>query len=185
MILNGALRAYKCAYISFLPIPYPLSLLENLSDTSKKTYMIQWLSRPDPNYPIQKISSSKRPIYNSAFALKCMPHQMWTLPFALFFFLYGKFPWVWQVGLNLFFPYTGPWCMVSFFSGDWVALAVEIVKVLDVWSRTSTVCCKFFKKWTGFSLLVDWWWWKKALKWLMNSVWWWNWELIVNVIASQ
>ncbi|XP_057891076.1 A disintegrin and metalloproteinase with thrombospondin motifs 2 [Melospiza georgiana] len=64
----------------------------NVSDPSKKTYMIQWLSRPDPDYPIQKISSSKRPIYNSAFALKCMPHRMWTLPFALFFSLCGKFP---------------------------------------------------------------------------------------------
>ncbi|XP_062826362.1 A disintegrin and metalloproteinase with thrombospondin motifs 2 isoform X2 [Anolis carolinensis] len=30
---------------------------KNSSDTSKKTYMIQWLSRPDPDYPIQKISS--------------------------------------------------------------------------------------------------------------------------------
>ncbi|NXE79864.1 ATS2 metalloproteinase, partial [Cochlearius cochlearius] len=29
----------------------------NVSDPSKKTYMIQWLSRPDPDYPIQKISS--------------------------------------------------------------------------------------------------------------------------------
>ncbi|POI30778.1 hypothetical protein CIB84_005471, partial [Bambusicola thoracicus] len=29
----------------------------NISDPSKKTYMIQWLSRPDPDYPIQKISS--------------------------------------------------------------------------------------------------------------------------------
>ncbi|XP_054144240.1 A disintegrin and metalloproteinase with thrombospondin motifs 2 [Melozone crissalis] len=64
----------------------------NVSDPSKKTYMIQWLSRPDPDYPIQKISSSKRPIYNSAFALKCMPHRVWTLPFALFFSLCGKFP---------------------------------------------------------------------------------------------
>ncbi|XP_066469026.1 A disintegrin and metalloproteinase with thrombospondin motifs 2 [Tiliqua scincoides] len=32
---------------------------KNLSDTSKKTYMIQWLSRPDPDYPIQKISSTE------------------------------------------------------------------------------------------------------------------------------
>ncbi|XP_048346729.1 A disintegrin and metalloproteinase with thrombospondin motifs 2 [Sphaerodactylus townsendi] len=33
---------------------------KNSSDTSKKTYMIQWLSRPDPDYPIQKISSKQR-----------------------------------------------------------------------------------------------------------------------------
>uniref|UniRef100_A0A7M4EXW4 ADAM metallopeptidase with thrombospondin type 1 motif 2 n=1 Tax=Crocodylus porosus TaxID=8502 RepID=A0A7M4EXW4_CROPO len=32
----------------------------NVSDLSKKTYMIQWLSRPDPDYPIQKISSKER-----------------------------------------------------------------------------------------------------------------------------
>ncbi|XP_062976895.1 A disintegrin and metalloproteinase with thrombospondin motifs 2 [Elgaria multicarinata webbii] len=32
---------------------------KNSSDTSKKTYMIQWLSRPDPDYPIQKISSTE------------------------------------------------------------------------------------------------------------------------------
>ncbi|XP_028574056.2 A disintegrin and metalloproteinase with thrombospondin motifs 2 [Podarcis muralis] len=32
----------------------------NSSDTSKKTYRIQWLSRPDPDYPIQKISSKER-----------------------------------------------------------------------------------------------------------------------------
>ncbi|KAF7249266.1 A disintegrin and metalloproteinase with thrombospondin motifs 2, partial [Varanus komodoensis] len=32
---------------------------KNTSDTSKKTYMIQWLSRPDPDYPIQKISSTE------------------------------------------------------------------------------------------------------------------------------
>uniref|UniRef100_A0A2D4K5U3 Spondin-like TSP1 domain-containing protein n=1 Tax=Micrurus paraensis TaxID=1970185 RepID=A0A2D4K5U3_9SAUR len=64
---------------------------KNSSDTSKKTYMIQWLSRPDTDYPIQKISSSKRPIYNSAFAFSCLPHRMWTLPSALFFFLYGTF----------------------------------------------------------------------------------------------
>ncbi|NXB63479.1 ATS2 metalloproteinase, partial [Struthidea cinerea] len=31
----------------------------NVSDPSKKTYMIQWLSRPDPDYPIQKISSKE------------------------------------------------------------------------------------------------------------------------------
>ncbi|XP_051834688.1 A disintegrin and metalloproteinase with thrombospondin motifs 2 isoform X1 [Antechinus flavipes] len=29
----------------------------NISDPSKKSYLIQWLSRPDPDYPIQKISS--------------------------------------------------------------------------------------------------------------------------------
>ncbi|XP_034258942.1 A disintegrin and metalloproteinase with thrombospondin motifs 2 isoform X3 [Pantherophis guttatus] len=32
---------------------------KNSSDTSKKTYMIQWLSRPDTDYPIQKISSTE------------------------------------------------------------------------------------------------------------------------------
>uniref|UniRef100_A0A8D0GSP3 ADAM metallopeptidase with thrombospondin type 1 motif 2 n=1 Tax=Sphenodon punctatus TaxID=8508 RepID=A0A8D0GSP3_SPHPU len=32
---------------------------KNTSDTSKKTYMIQWLSRPDPDYPMQKISSKR------------------------------------------------------------------------------------------------------------------------------
>ncbi|CAM5159830.1 unnamed protein product [Natator depressus] len=32
----------------------------NVSDPSKKTYMIQWLSRPDGDYPIQKISSRER-----------------------------------------------------------------------------------------------------------------------------
>lgn len=176
----------------FIYIPFPISCVlsfsENSSDTSKKTYMIQWLSRPDPEYPIQKISSSKRPVYNSAFALKCMPHQMWTLPSALFFFLYGTFPWVCQVfsWAESFFLSTGPWSTVSFFSGDWVALAeVQIMKVLDVWSRISPVCCKSSKKWSGISLLVDWSWWKKALNWLMISVWWWNWELIVNVITSQ
>uniref|UniRef100_A0A8C9N8G5 ADAM metallopeptidase with thrombospondin type 1 motif 2 n=1 Tax=Serinus canaria TaxID=9135 RepID=A0A8C9N8G5_SERCA len=35
----------------------PTHSLRNVSDPSKKTYMIQWLSRPDPDYPIQKISS--------------------------------------------------------------------------------------------------------------------------------
>ncbi|XP_026540931.1 A disintegrin and metalloproteinase with thrombospondin motifs 2 [Notechis scutatus] len=35
------------------------SCSKNSSDTSKKTYMIQWLSRPDTDYPIQKISSTE------------------------------------------------------------------------------------------------------------------------------
>ncbi|KAK9406511.1 ADAMTS2: ADAM metallopeptidase with thrombospondin type 1 motif 2, partial [Crotalus adamanteus] len=35
------------------------SCSKNSSDTSKKTYMIQWLSKPDTDYPIQKISSTE------------------------------------------------------------------------------------------------------------------------------
>lgn len=87
LVTGQLLNANICCVTSFFS-----SIQGNVSDPSKKTYMIQWLSRPDPDYPIQKISSSKRPIYNSAFALKCMPHRMWTLPFALFFSLCGKFP---------------------------------------------------------------------------------------------
>lgn len=90
---NNLMLSNICCVASF----FSPSIQGNVSDPSKKTYMIQWLSRPDPDYPIQKISSSKRPIYNSAFALKCMPHRMWTLPFALFFSLCGKFPWLCQV----------------------------------------------------------------------------------------
>lgn len=119
------LKSYKkCSYFSpFLPQIF-LSPSENSSDTSKKTYMIQWLSRPDTDYPIQKISSSKRPIYNSAFAFNCMPHQMWTLPSALFFFLYGTFSWIFRVLSwdESFFPCTGLQCSMSCFSGDWAAL---------------------------------------------------------------
>lgn len=119
------LKSYKkCSYFFF---PFPpqifLSPSENSSDTSKKTYMIQWLSGPDTDYPIQKISSSKRPIYNSAFAFSCMPRQMWTLPSALFFFLYGTFSWIFRV-LS--------W-EESFFPLHWVAVS----NVLPLWRLSS------------------------------------------------
>lgn len=124
-IVKCSLKATKSAHI-FSPFPPQifLSPSENSSDTSKKTYMIQWLSRPDTDYPIQKISSSKRPIYNSAFAFSCMPHQMWTLPSALFFFLYGTFSWIFRVlsWEESFSPCTGLQCPMSYFSGDWAAL---------------------------------------------------------------
>eukprot|EP00069_Balaena_mysticetus_P022543 bmy_03343T0 len=52
----------------------------NISDPSKKSYVVQWLSRPDPNSPVQKTSSSNRPVYNSVSALQCMPCALWSLP---------------------------------------------------------------------------------------------------------
>ncbi|PNJ18667.1 ADAMTS2 isoform 4, partial [Pongo abelii] len=64
----------------------------NISDPSKKSYIVQWLSRPDPDSPIQKISSSNRPVYNSASALQCMPCALWSLPWAPLLSVYGKLP---------------------------------------------------------------------------------------------
>ncbi|KAK2118393.1 A disintegrin and metalloproteinase with thrombospondin motifs 2 [Saguinus oedipus] len=64
----------------------------NISDPSKKSYVVQWLSRPDPDSPIQKISSSNRPVYNSASALQCMPCALWSLPWAPLLSVYGKLP---------------------------------------------------------------------------------------------
>lgn len=64
----------------------------NVSDPSKKSYVVQWLSRPDPDSPIQKTSSSNRPVYNSASALPCMPCALWSLPWAPLLSFYGKFP---------------------------------------------------------------------------------------------
>lgn len=70
----------------------PLFLPGNISDPSKKSYVVQWLSRPDPDSPIRKISSSNRPVYNSASALQCMPCALWSLPWAPLLSLYGKLP---------------------------------------------------------------------------------------------
>lgn len=81
VVLSGTLAA---AASSFLP--------GNISDPSKKSYVVQWLSRPDPDSPIRKISSSNRPVYNSASALQCMPCALWSLPWAPLLSLYGKLP---------------------------------------------------------------------------------------------
>lgn len=73
--------------------PHPLlSPLGNISDPSKKSYVVQWLSRPDPDSPVQKTSSSNRPVYNSASALQCMPCALWSLPWAPLLSFYGKLP---------------------------------------------------------------------------------------------
>lgn len=73
------------------PQPH-LSPLGNISDPSKKSYVVQWLSRPDPDLPVQKTSSSNRPVYNSASALQCMPCTLWSLPWASLLSFYGKLP---------------------------------------------------------------------------------------------
>lgn len=65
--------------------------LGNVSDPSKKSYVVQWLSRPDPDSPVQT-SSSNRPVYNSASALQCMPCALWSLPWAPLLSFYGKLP---------------------------------------------------------------------------------------------
>lgn len=67
-------------------------LLGNISDPFKKSYVVQWLSRPDPDSPVQKPSSSNRPVYNSASALQCMPCALWSLPWAPLLSSYGKLP---------------------------------------------------------------------------------------------
>ena len=79
---------------SLVPCSRSPSLLPlgNTSDPSKKSYVVQWLSRPDPDSPIQKISSSNRPVYNSASALQCMPCALWSLPWAPLLSVYGKLP---------------------------------------------------------------------------------------------
>lgn len=69
-----------------------VSPLGNVSDPSKKSYVVQWLSRPDPDSPVQKTSSSNRPVYNSASALQCMPCALWSLPWAPLLSFYGKLP---------------------------------------------------------------------------------------------
>ena len=66
--------------------------LGNISDPSKKSYVVQWLSRPDPNSPVQKTSSSNRLVYNSVSALQCMPCALWSLPWAPLLSFYGKLP---------------------------------------------------------------------------------------------
>lgn len=71
------------------PLLFPLG---NISDPSKKSYVVQWLSRPDPDSPVQKTSSSNRPVYNSASALQCMPCALWSLPWAPLLSFYGKLP---------------------------------------------------------------------------------------------
>ncbi|XP_063148301.1 A disintegrin and metalloproteinase with thrombospondin motifs 2 isoform X1 [Candoia aspera] len=54
---------------------------KNSSDTSKKTYMIQWLSRPDTDYPIQKISSTEHCQGDrSMFCRMEVLHQYCTIP---------------------------------------------------------------------------------------------------------
>ncbi|XP_023393506.1 A disintegrin and metalloproteinase with thrombospondin motifs 2 [Pteropus vampyrus] len=63
----------------------------NVSDPSKKSYVVQWLSRQDPDSPVQT-SSSNRPVYNSASALQCMPCALWSLPWAPLLSFYGKLP---------------------------------------------------------------------------------------------
>ena len=66
--------------------------LGNTSDPSKKSYVVQWLSRPDPDSPAQESSSSNRPVYNSVSALQCMPCALWSLPWAPLLSVYGKLP---------------------------------------------------------------------------------------------
>lgn len=80
------------------PSPVPsgchpfVSPVGNVSDPSKKSYVVQWLSRPDPESPVQKTSSSNRPVYNPASALECMPCALWSLPWAPLLSFYGKLP---------------------------------------------------------------------------------------------
>uniref|UniRef100_A0A670ZCB1 ADAM metallopeptidase with thrombospondin type 1 motif 2 n=1 Tax=Pseudonaja textilis TaxID=8673 RepID=A0A670ZCB1_PSETE len=56
------------------------SCSKNSSDTSKKTYMIQWLSRPDTDYPIQKISSKHCKGDRSMFCRMEVLHRYCTIP---------------------------------------------------------------------------------------------------------
>ncbi|TRY98385.1 hypothetical protein DNTS_021805 [Danionella cerebrum] len=46
-------------------------------------FLIQWLSRADPEFPAPKISSSKRPLSSYQPAAYCMAPQFWTLPLFL------------------------------------------------------------------------------------------------------
>jgi hypothetical protein len=75
-----------------VPQLQPLFPVGNTSDPSKKSYVVQWLSRPESDPPAQKIASSNRPVYNPASALQCMPCALWSLPWAPLLSLYGKLP---------------------------------------------------------------------------------------------
>ncbi|KAI1902968.1 hypothetical protein AGOR_G00022040 [Albula goreensis] len=59
---------------------------------NKGNFLIQWLSRPNPEFPFQKISSSKRPVCSSDSDLRRLPLLALVLPLSLTLSLWGKLP---------------------------------------------------------------------------------------------
>lgn len=85
----GGLEAYRPYPSSHRCLSFPLG---NTSDPSKKSYVVQWLSRPDPNPPVQETSSSNRPVYNLVSALQCMLLRLVELAVGALLSVYGNSP---------------------------------------------------------------------------------------------
>jgi len=62
------------------------------SDFNKHgNFLIQWLSRHDPKYPLQRMSS-KSSLTSHVVALRCLTSLSWTFPLSLCLALQGKLP---------------------------------------------------------------------------------------------
>ncbi|KAI2657007.1 A disintegrin and metalloproteinase with thrombospondin motifs 2 [Labeo rohita] len=62
------------------------------SDFNKHgNFLIQWLSRHDPKYPVQRMSS-KASLSSHVVALRCLTSLSWTFPLSLCLALQGKLP---------------------------------------------------------------------------------------------
>lgn len=78
------------------------------SDFNKHgNFLIQWLSRHDPKYPVQRMSS-KASLTSHVVALRCLTSLSWTFPLSLCLALQGKLPWL---------PPSSEACTLLFFLG--------------------------------------------------------------------
>lgn len=74
--------------------------LSFLSTDDKGNFLIQWLSRADPEFPAPKISSSKRPLSSGQAAVCTAPAPACHLAFSLALWLCYTLPWMFLLLLS-------------------------------------------------------------------------------------
>ncbi len=75
------------------PIPLPHATGSTSDFNKHGNFLIQWLSRHDPKYPVQRMSS-KASLSSHVVALRCLTSLSWTFPLSLCLALQGKLPWL-------------------------------------------------------------------------------------------